>query len=202
MRRLVAAALLMALLAPLPALLLVEGGGLSLPRLLAAVLAALVATALGGAAGLGLHARFPGSGPALALVLLPLLLPPVLPGAALLLLGEGSAGGSLPGTVLWHVLLGAPVVAGLVMASLGRIDPALFRAAQACGAPPVLATRRILRPRLLPALAAGAALCFALSVGEGTVAAMLGAEAPLLAVPVVAGMLALALLVLPKPGTG
>ncbi|MFC0387388.1 hypothetical protein [Muricoccus vinaceus] len=209
MRRLAAAALLLALLAPLPALLLAGGTGEGtplLPRLLAAAVAALAATALGGAAGMGLHARFRGRGAAFALVALPLLLPPVLPGAALLLAGERTETGGLPGTVLWHVLLGAPLVAGLVMAALGRIDPALFRAAQACGATPDLAARRILRPRLLPALAAGAALSFALSVGEGTVAAMLEAGAPVTAAPilsvlVVLGMLLLALLARPKSGT-
>ncbi|TPG58131.1 hypothetical protein EAH89_09220 [Roseomonas nepalensis] len=179
-------------------------GGAASPAgaLLAALAAALLATALGGAAGLGLATRFPGRRAALAVIALPLLLPPVLPGAALLL-AAGEAGGVA--TALWHALLGAPVVAALVRLAAGRIDPALLRAAEACGAPPALAARRLLRPRLRSALALGAALSFGLALGESTVAAMLRAgalPAPWLPVPLAAAALGAALLAQGRGGAG
>jgi len=62
-----------------------------------------------------------------------------------------------------------------VLESLGRVGPALFRAAAAAGAPPGLAARRLLRPRLPPAMAAGAAAAFLLSMGESAAALLLGA---------------------------
>ena len=185
MRALLAPLVLLALWAPLLALLpegaLAGGGGSPAwalrNSLLVAAAASLAATALGTAAGIGLHRGFAGRGLAVALIALPWLLPPVVPGAALLLVAERSGhGAGRPGLVLWHVLLAAPLVAAIVRAALGRVDPALFRAAAACGAGPGLAARRLLRPRLLPAVAAGAALAFAVSVGESGLAVLLGAE--------------------------
>jgi ABC-type spermidine/putrescine transport system permease subunit II len=176
------AALLLLLLLLLPLLVLATMGGTVSGAealrnsLLTALPAALAATLLGTAAGIGLQVRFPGRSLAVALIALPLLLPPAIPGAALLLLAEGIGfGAGRPGAVLWHALLGAPLVAAITWAALRRIDPALFRAAAACGVPPKLAIRRILRPRLEPAMLLGAALSFALSMGESTLAVMLGA---------------------------
>jgi len=171
--------LLLAAFAPLlPLLAAGPGEGWEALRnsLVTAAAAVLVATPIGTAAGIGLRGRFPGRAAALALVALPWLLPPVLPGAALLLVAEATGiGAGRPGAALWHALLAAPLVAGIVADSLGRVEPALFRAAAAAGAPPDLAARRLLRPRLMPAMAAGAAIAFALSIGEGSVALLLGA---------------------------
>ncbi|SHJ05740.1 molybdate transport system permease protein [Roseomonas rosea] len=211
MRRLTAGLVLLGLLVPLPAQLLaggVEGGWPLRNSLLVALAATLLATLLGTAAGMGLRGRFAGRGLALALIALPLLLPPVIPGAAWLLAAERLGhGAGWPGLALWHALLAAPLVALIVRDALERVEPALFRAAAACGAPPELAARRLLRPRLLPAMAAGAALAFALSVGESSLALLLGAETlPAASLPggaaagtalvplIVAGVLALALL--------
>ena len=230
MRRLLAALVLLALLVPLPAVFLAEAmtGGMADPALplrnslLVAVAASLAATALGTAAGIGLRVSFAGRGLAVALIALPLLLPPVIPGAALLLLAERSGhGAGRPGLVLWHALLAAPLVAALVRAALGRVDPALFRTAGACGVGPALAARRLLRPRLLPAVGAGAALAFAISIGESGLAVLLGAGtlpvaalpngvagqaaergAAALAVLLAGGALALALLLRPVPDAG
>jgi putative spermidine/putrescine transport system permease protein len=178
MKRIIALVLLVLSLTPLLALVLAGGAGPAGNGLLASAAAALIATLIGTAAGISLQAGFAGRGPVLAFILLPLLLPPVIPGAALLMgVGRLGLGESWPGLVLWHALRGAPVVALIVWAALGRIDPTLFRAAAACGAPPRLAARRIVRPRLVPAILLGGALTFALSAGEGSVAAMLGPEA-------------------------
>ncbi|WP_458093945.1 ABC transporter permease subunit [Roseomonas sp. WA12] len=184
MRRL-APFVLLAMLAPLLALLLdgaMAGGGESAAwalrhSLLVAAPASLAATALGSAAGIGLRAGFLGRGLAVALIALPWLLPSVIPGAALLLVAERTGyGAGRPGLLLWHVLLAAPLVAAIVWAALERVDPALFRAAAACGAKPAQAAQLLLRPRVLRAMAAGAALAFAVSIGESGSAVLLGAE--------------------------
>ena len=187
MRRALALAVLALAAAPALALVLADGGsGWEAPLqrgLAVAAMASLAATALGTAAGLGLREAFPGRAAVAALIALPLLLPPVVPGAALRLVAERAgpwmgSWGAPAGLVLWHALLGAPVVAAIVLAATGRIEPGLLRAALACGAEPRLATRRLVRPRLVPAAALGAALAFALSLGESTLAAMLGAGTP------------------------
>ncbi|HEY8610915.1 MAG TPA: ABC transporter permease subunit [Roseomonas sp.] len=217
MRRLAAIAVLLALLAPLPLLFLAGGaGGWGGPlgnSLLTAAAAALGATLLGTAAGIGLWGGFAGRGLAVALIALPLLLPPVIPGAALLLIaGRMGHGAGWPALVLWHVLVAAPLVAVMIHAALGRANPVLYRAALACGATPALAARRLLRPRLLPAVAAGAGLAFALSMGESSLAILLRAETlPAVSLPggvaagsplaalLVAGALGVILFLRPRP---
>lgn len=203
------AAVLAASLAPLLLLLFIGeawGGPVSVPgALLVAIAASLASTALGAGAGLGLRSRFSGRSAALALIALPPLLPPVLAGAALRLVA-GETAFALPAAALWHTLLGAPLVAALVIGALERIDPALLRAAWACGAPPELVARTVERPRFRTALATGAALSFALSLGESTVAAMLdtgapAVTAPALAVLPVAALMGIALLVRPRRET-
>ena len=203
------AAALAVALAPLLLLLLVGeawGGPASpLGALLVGIAASLAATALGGAAGLGLRSRFSGRGAALALIALPPLLPPVLAGAALRLVA-GETGLALPAAALWHALIAAPLVAALVIGTLDRIDPALLRAAWACGAPPDLVARTVERPRFRAALVTGAALSFALSLGESTVAALLDTGAPAVAAPALAllpvvALLGVALLSRPRGGT-
>ena len=186
MRRALALAVPALAAAPVLALLVAGGGdvGDSLARgLTVAAVASLAATLLGTAAGIGLREAFPGRLAFAALIALPPLLPPAVPGAALLLAAEragpwmGPWGGPAA-LALWHALLGAPLVAAIVLAAPGRIEPGPLRAALACGAEPRVAWRRLVRPRLVPAAALGAALAFALSLGEGTLAAMLGAGTP------------------------
>ncbi|MBP0443207.1 ABC transporter permease subunit [Roseomonas sp. SSH11] len=212
MRRLPALGLLLLLLLPLAALFLAGSTGeWAAPlrnSLVTAAAASILATICGTAAGMGLRGGFLGRSVAIAIMVLPLLLPPPVPAAALLLLAEETGhGAGRPGAALWHAMLAAPLVALIVWTALGAVSPALFRAAAACGASPDMAARRLSRPRLLPAIAGGALLAFALSLGESSVAFLLGAEtlgaaslpggvaagsaiAPLL----VAGVLALALL--------
>ncbi|MCR0982962.1 ABC transporter permease subunit [Roseomonas populi] len=182
MRRPLSLLLILLLLAPLVGLLLARGAGQAVAEplgnsLLVALAAAAVGAPLGAMAGAGLRGRFLGRGLALGLIAMPVLLPTVLPAAALLLVAERLGGEArLPGLALWHALLGAPLVAAIILAALDRVDPRLYRAAQACGAEPELAARRLLRPHFLRAMALGAALVFALSLGESAPAVLLGAQ--------------------------
>jgi putative spermidine/putrescine transport system permease protein len=145
--------------------------------LLIAAGAAALATVFGTPAALGFWSHFPGRVATAWIVAAPLLLPPVLLGTALLLASERTGlGGGHPGLLLCHALIGAPLVAGTALLGLWRIDPAQLRAAAACGAAPAFIFRRLVRPRLGQAVAAGAILAFAASIGETAVAGLLGAR--------------------------
>ena len=149
--------------------------------LVASVLAVIVAVLLGGPLGYVL-ARGPRRlrGPLRALVLLPLVLPPVVGGVALLLAfgRRGIAGGviadatgvtlpfSLAGVVMAEAFVALPFVALAVEAGLRRVDPGLEQAAATLGAPPWTRLWRVTLPLAAPALAAGAALAWARALGE------------------------------------
>jgi len=143
----------------------------------------LSATALSFALGVPLawllaRTAFPGQRLVRALVTLPMVLPPVVGGVALLLafgrrglLGAWLAalGVTLPfttaGAVLAETFVALPF---LVVAEAGfrQVDPRLEEAAAVLGARPGFALRRVTLPLAAPALRAGAALCWARALGE------------------------------------
>ncbi|MDX1659568.1 MAG: molybdate ABC transporter permease subunit [Nitriliruptorales bacterium] len=149
--------------------------------LIASILAVAVAVLLGGPLGYVL-ARGPRRlrGALRALVLLPLVLPPVVGGVALLLAfgRRGIAGAviadatgvtlpfSLAGVVMAEAFVALPFVALAVEAGLRRVDPGLEQAAATLGAPPWTRLRRVTLPLAAPALGAGAALAWARALGE------------------------------------
>jgi molybdate transport system permease protein len=115
-----------------------------------------------------------------ALVLLPLVLPPVVGGAALLFaLGRrGVVGGPLErltGLVLpfstWGVVVAAtfvsmPFLVITVEGALRNLDPRFERAAATLGARPWTVLRRVTLPMIAPSLGAGVALAWARALGE------------------------------------
>ena len=149
--------------------------------LIASVLAVVVAVLLGTPLGY-LLARGEGRmrRPLRALVLLPLVLPPVVGGVALLLafgrrgvVGEAlleTAGVVLPfslaGVVMAEAFVALPFVALAVEAGLRRVDPRLEQAAAVLGADPWIRLWRVTLPLAAPSLAAGAALAWARALGE------------------------------------
>lgn len=149
--------------------------------LVASALATLVAVVLGGALGFVL-ARGPVAwrAPLRALALLPLVLPPVVGGVALLLAfgRRGVVGGpvadvtglalpfSLWGVVLAEAFVALPFVVLAVEAGLARVDPRLEQAAAIMGASRWRVLRRVTFPLALPSLAAGTALAWARAIGE------------------------------------
>ena len=113
------------------------------------------------------------------LVMLPMVLPPVVAGAALLaafgrrgLLGVWLAGigVSLPfttaGATLAATFLATPLFILTVEAGIAGLDPRLEAAAATLGAPPRLILRQVILPALRPALVAGIALAAARALGE------------------------------------
>jgi len=124
--------------------------------------------------------EFPGRSLARALVILPLVLPPVVGGVALLLaLGRrGVVGGllydwtgwSLPfstaGVVVAETFVAMPFLVVTVEGALRGFDQRYEEAGAMLGAGRLTVLRRVTLPMLAPSLAAGAVLCFARALGE------------------------------------
>ena len=153
--------------------------------LLAAVLGLMPAMALG---YLLARKRFLGHGLLSALVLVPMVLPPVVTGLLLLeVVGRNTAlGGALAdiglplsfsfgGTVLAALIVGLPLYVWSARAAFTAIDPRLEQLAATLGAPPKQQFWRVTLPLALPGLAAGAVLAFARGLGEfGATAVLAG----------------------------
>lgn len=148
--------------------------------LLTASLAAVVATLTGGPLG-WVFARTTGvaSRALRALVLLPLVLPPVVAGVALLatfgrrgVLGDvlGALGLQLPfsttGVVVAQAFVALPFVVLTVEAGVRNADPGLEEAAAACGAGRWFTFRHVSLPLLAPSVTAAAVLAWARALGE------------------------------------
>ncbi len=124
--------------------------------------------------------EFPGRRIARAAVLLPLVLPPVVGGVALLftlgrrgLVGEGLEswlGVTLPFTTLGAVVAASfvalPFVVLAVEGALQSIEPGLEDAAASLGAGRWTRFRRVTLPMVAPGVVAGAALAWARALGE------------------------------------
>lgn len=124
--------------------------------------------------------RFPGRSAARALVLLPMVLPPVVGGVGLLaalgrrgLLGgllEHGLGVRLPfttaGAVLAATFVAAPFLVVTVEGALRGLDLREEQAAATLGASRARILRTIVLPAIRPSLLAGLALCWARALGE------------------------------------
>lgn len=136
--------------------------------LLVAAATMAVATVLGSMAAIGLHlCQFRGRAAIVAVLTLPMVTPFIVTAAAMFfafsLIGLA---GTLVGLVLGHTVVAVPFVVISVLASLSTFDPALLRAAASLGAPPLMAFRRVMLPRIWPGVAAGAVFAFATSLDE------------------------------------
>jgi len=124
--------------------------------------------------------RFPGRGVVRALVMLPLVLPPVVGGVALLLvLGrrglvgqwlDGWLGMSLPfttaGVVVAETFVAMPFLVISVEGALRAADRRFEDVAATLGASRWVAFRRVTLPLVGPGVVAGAVLCWARALGE------------------------------------
>lgn len=124
--------------------------------------------------------RLPGASVVRAGVVLPMVLPPVVGGAALLfafgrsgLLGEPLYDGTgflLPysfwGVVVANAFVGLPFLVVTVEAGFRAADPRLEQAAATLGAGRWLRFRAVTLPQILPSVLAGAVLCWARALGE------------------------------------
>jgi molybdate transport system permease protein len=115
-----------------------------------------------------------------ALVLLPLVLPPVVTGYVLLLLfgRQGPLGRVLAeqfgivlafrwtGAALACAIMGFPLMVRAIQLSLQAVDRRLERAAGTLGASPLLVFLTVTLPLAAPGIIAGGVLCFARAMGE------------------------------------
>ncbi|MFK4111557.1 molybdate ABC transporter permease subunit [Streptomyces sp. NPDC002176] len=149
--------------------------------LISATAATAVALVLGvPLAWLLARTEFPGRGLVRALVTLPLVLPPVVGGVALLLaLGRnGIVGKSLDawfgitlpfttaGVVIAEAFVAMPFLVISVEGTLRAADPRYEEAATTLGASRFTAFRRVTLPLIAPGIAAGAVLAWARALGE------------------------------------
>ena len=156
----------------------------SLTAMRLSLVCSLAATALSVVFGLPLawvqaRGRFPGRALLRALTLLPVVLPPVVGGVALLavfgrrgLIGQwlDPLGIRLPftmaGAVLAETFVAMPFFVLSMEGALRGLDHRLEDAARSLGATRWTVFRRVTLPLVRPALAAGAALCWARALGE------------------------------------
>jgi molybdate transport system permease protein len=126
------------------------------------------------------RARGPFAGLLRALVTLPLVLPPVVGGVALLLaLGRRGLLGryldawfgltlpfSTAGVVIAETFVAMPFLIVTVEGALRSADPGLAEAAATLGSTPFATFRRVTLPLIGPSLLAGSILCWARALGE------------------------------------
>lgn len=125
------------------------------------------------------RAEFPGKALLSGLTHLPLILPPVVTGYALLLLfGRSGPLGRLlepmgivfafdwTGAALAAAVMGFPLLVRAVRLSFDMVDPRIERAAETLGARPLVRFLTITLPLALPGVAAGTVLAFAKALGE------------------------------------
>ena len=165
-----------------PALLLTPEVGQALRlSLVCATSATLVCLVLGvPLAWVLARARFPGRSLVRALVTVPLVLPPVVGGVALLLLlgRRGVVGQHLdrwfgislpfttPAVVVAEAFVALPFLVVAVEGALRGADRRYEDAAATLGASRLTIFRRVTLPLVLPGVAAGSVLCFARALGE------------------------------------
>ena len=122
---------------------------------------------------------FPGKALLSGLTHLPLILPPVVTGYALLLLfGRSGPLGRLlepmgivfafdwTGAALAAAIMGFPLLVRAVRLSFEMVDPRIESAAETLGARPIVRFLTITLPLALPGVAAGTVLAFAKALGE------------------------------------
>ncbi|MGK9338434.1 ABC transporter permease subunit [Sinorhizobium meliloti] len=117
----------------------------------------------------------------LAIISVPLFLPPMLLGLAIII-GLNALGieRGLWTIITGHTILWLPVVTLLVLIRLEGLDPNLELAAMDLGAPPVTALARVSVPQALPGIVAAALISFALSMDEFILTALVtGADSTL-----------------------
>lgn len=142
--------------------------------------AALLGLPLATATGWVLARRpFPGRSLLSALVLTPMVLPPVVTGLLLLRafgraspLGRALAEAGLPltfsllGAVVAALVVGFPIYVMTIRGAFEAIDPRYEELSLSLGEPPARTFRRITLPLALPGIAAGVVLAFARGLGE------------------------------------
>lgn len=141
--------------------------------LLLATLSTAISTVLGTMLGYGLSRyRFPGKGFASRLLYVPVFVPDIMLGVALLLFYSLARGWTglfelgMTTMVLGHVTFQIPFVAIVVRSRMFGLDPAIEEAARDLGASKWQTFRYVTLPLILPGVVAAAMLAFTLSLDD------------------------------------
>ena len=118
--------------------------------------------------------RFPGRGALIFMSLLPMLIPEIITGMAILiLLSTFGVPLSLHAIVIGHATLALPFVFLTILAHQYAFDRTVEEAAQDLGATPLKSFGRVVLPLMVPALVAGAFLAITVSFNDFIVAFLL-----------------------------
>lgn len=153
--------------------------------LVVAIAAAALATVIGTASTLALHAhRFPGKALVMGLLLSPMVTPVIVlaVGMYMVFSGWGLVATRL-GLVLAHTVLAIPFVVVSVLASAGMVNPSLAPASLGLGASRWFTFRRVTLPLIMPGVLSGAVFAFITSWDEVVIALFL-ADAQTRTVPI------------------
>lgn len=145
---------------------------------------AVIATSLGLlAARASTRFGFPGKGPVMGLIMLPLVMPEMIVAMSLLvvLLAIGVKL-SIFTVILGHVLLTTPFSVAILSSAFQSLDRSLEEAAFDLGETPVSAFRLIILPLVMPGIISSLLICFTISLDEFIVAYFLAGTETLLSV--------------------
>lgn len=136
--------------------------------LLVAFITTIVATVIGTMAALAMgRSSFKGKGMTQAVMFLPIIIPEIVLGAALVtFFGVVQLRLSIWTVILAHVVFSVSYVTIVVRARLAGFDRSMEEAAMDLGAGPVQTFFRVTLPLILPGIVAGALLVFTLSVDD------------------------------------
>jgi len=133
-----------------------------------AIVASIFATVIGALSAIAIaRFNFPGRMLVETCLMLPLLVPSILLGAALyLFFTRVGSGGSLVSMMIGHILLGIPYVVRNVTAGLAGISPNIEEAAMSLGCTPTKAFLKATLPLLRSSLLSGAIFAFMVSFSD------------------------------------
>ena len=159
--------------------------------LLIAVVAAVVSTALGTAAAIGINGmkRLPRR-IMMNITNFPMVNPEIVTGVSLMLLfvsavrllgGRSLGMGSL---IAAHITFCLPYVILSVLPKLRQMDPNLYEAAQDLGCPPVKAFFKVVLPEIMPGVVTGMIMAFTLSIDDFVISYFTSGTTQTLPIPV------------------
>ena len=152
--------------------------------LIIALSVATLSTILGiFAARASVRYRFPGKGPLMSMIMLPLVLPEMIVAMALLvvLLSIGIPL-SLFTVILGQTLICTPFAVAILSSAFQSLDRSLEEAALDLGETPWSTFRLIILPLVMPGILASFLICFTISFDEFIIANFLGSGQPILSV--------------------
>lgn len=147
-----------------------------------ALVSAAFATTLGlFAARATTRFRFPGKGPVLGLIMLPLVLPEMILAMSLLvaLLAIGFNLSTLT-VIIGHVLFTTPLAVAILSSSFQSLDRSLEEAAYDLGETPGSTFRLIILPLVMPGIVSSFLICFTVSLDEFIISYFLSGTEPML----------------------